>query len=216
MWILVQTVRCSCFQGSSRCSSYHHIMQANMIIQVLFKYTNFMQHYRRTNQQLRHSEVHFTLKNIALNAKIIQIGSISEPFGACSLYVLVYEAECVCVCLCRGRGGIWSGQLSSACVHSTSSPPLLTVSGCLKHSCQWSSVSPPIHPQSCLLCNYSSPGFCSAPNLEAALWSARARPSFGGPEFTRSGSPSPPTHPFFFSHWPPEVCWSTKPWKGHN
>ncbi len=74
---------------------------------------------------------------------------------------------------------------------------LLTVSGCLKHSCQWSSVSPPIHPQSCLLCNYSSPGFCSAPNLEAALWCARARPSFRGPEFTRPGSRSPPT-PFSF------------------
>ncbi len=92
---------------------------------------------------------------------------------------------------------------------------LLTVSGCLKHSCQWSSVSPPIHHQSCLLCNYSSPGFCSAPNLEAALWCARARPSFRGPEFTRPGSRSPP-YPFFFSHWGPEVCWSTKPWKRHN
>lgn len=79
-----------------------------------------------------------------------------------------------------------------ACVHSTSSPPLLTVRGYLKHSCQWSSVSSPIHPQSCLLCNYSSPGFCSAPNLEAALWSARARPSFRGAELPDPSPPHPP------------------------
>ncbi len=59
----------------------------------------------------------------------------------------------------------------------------------------------PIHPQSCLLCNYSSPGFCSAPNLEAALWSARARPSFRGPEFTRPGSPSLPPPLLLFTLW---------------
>lgn len=103
------------------------------------------------------------------------------------------EEALLCFCLSvfvQGKGR------HMACVHSTSSPLPRTVRGCLKHSCQWSSVSPPIHPQSCLLCNYSSACFCSAPNLEAALWSARARPSFRGGRDTRPRSPSPPTPPF--------------------
>ncbi|KAK2869962.1 hypothetical protein Q8A67_024354 [Cirrhinus molitorella] len=55
----------------------------------------------------------------------------------------------------------------------------------------------------CPLHLLSSPAY--TPNLEAALWSARADPRSGGQSLPDPGPPRPPPHPFF-SHWAPEVC----------
>lgn len=112
---------------------------------------------------------------------------------------LLYPTMCVCVCISecvysqacvfvQGEGRHMEHRLSSACVHSTSSPPLLTVSGCLKHSCQWSSFSLLFthRPVSCVITVH--PAF-----VYPLIW--RLHCGAHVPELPDLGLPSPPTQP---------------------